>query len=138
MKLRELGLGWTGWEGTSKMAVRASHPSGVFLGLALPGAGALRPPTLPLQINGVASQDMSLAETQQLIERTEGILTLLILRDHRQFLVNIPDVDSQSDSSQMDGEETRWWSQGQIHSTGTAWSLMHLPSCCCRYLGHRL
>ncbi|NXY36608.1 ZO3 protein, partial [Pomatorhinus ruficollis] len=63
---------------------------------------ALRPSTLPCQINGVASQDMSLAETQQLIERTEGILTLLILRDHRQFLVNIPDVDSQSDSSWMD------------------------------------
>ncbi|NXU09241.1 ZO3 protein, partial [Pardalotus punctatus] len=57
---------------------------------------------LILKINGVASQDMSLAETQQLIERTEGILTLLILRDHQQFLVNIPDVDSQSDSSQMD------------------------------------
>ncbi|NWZ68762.1 ZO3 protein, partial [Acrocephalus arundinaceus] len=57
---------------------------------------------LILKINGVASQDMSLAETQQLIEQTEGILTLLILRDHRQFLVSIPDIDSQSDSSQMD------------------------------------
>uniref|UniRef100_A0A8C3J4J6 Tight junction protein 3 n=1 Tax=Calidris pygmaea TaxID=425635 RepID=A0A8C3J4J6_9CHAR len=54
-------------------------------------------------INGVPSEDMSLAETQQLIERTEGILTLLVLRDHRQFLVNIPDVEeSQSDSSRMD------------------------------------
>nr|XP_009930578.1 PREDICTED: tight junction protein ZO-3-like [Opisthocomus hoazin] len=35
--------------------------------------------------------------------RTEGTLTLLVLRDHRQFLVNIRDVeDSQSDSSRMD------------------------------------
>lgn len=82
------------------MAIRASHPSGVFLGMAFPGAAS----TLLLQINGVASQDMSLAETQQLIEQTEGILTLLILRDHRQFLVNIPDVDSQSNSSRIDGE----------------------------------
>ncbi|XP_035748893.1 tight junction protein ZO-3 [Egretta garzetta] len=58
---------------------------------------------LILKINGVASEDMSLADTQQLIERTEGTLTLLILRDHRQFLVNIPDIeDSQSDSSRMD------------------------------------
>ncbi|NXW60550.1 ZO3 protein, partial [Eurystomus gularis] len=58
---------------------------------------------LILKINGVASEDMSLADTQQLIERTEGILTLLVLRDHRQFLVNISDIkDSQSDSSQMD------------------------------------
>lgn len=95
-----------------------------------------RHPTLPLQINGVASQDMSLAETQQLIERTEGILTLLILRDHRQFLVNIPDVDSQSDSSRMDGEETWCRDQGQIHSTGAAWALMRLSSCGCRYLRH--
>ncbi|NWU86270.1 ZO3 protein, partial [Onychorhynchus coronatus] len=70
-------------------------------GLAAKGS-SLQEGDLILKINGVASQDMSLAETQQLIERTEGILTLLILRDHRQFLVNIPDIDSQSDSSQMD------------------------------------
>ncbi|NXS62766.1 ZO3 protein, partial [Brachypteracias leptosomus] len=58
---------------------------------------------LILKINGVASEDMSLADTQQLIERTEGILTLLVLRDHRQFLVNVSNIrDSQSDSSQMD------------------------------------
>ncbi|NXC04666.1 ZO3 protein, partial [Orthonyx spaldingii] len=70
-------------------------------GLAAKGS-SLQEGDLILKINGVSSQDMSLAETQQLIERTEGILTLLILRDHRQFLVSIPDVDSQSDSSQMD------------------------------------
>ncbi|XP_016160000.1 PREDICTED: tight junction protein ZO-3 isoform X2 [Ficedula albicollis] len=70
-------------------------------GLAAQG-NSLQEGDLILKINGVASQDMSLAETQQLIEQTEGILTLLILRDHRQFLVNIPDVDSQSDSSRMD------------------------------------
>lgn len=70
-------------------------------GLAAKG-NSLQEGDLILKINGVASQDMSLAETQQLIERTEGILTLLILRDHRQFLVNIPEVDSQSDSSRMD------------------------------------
>ncbi|NWR52160.1 ZO3 protein, partial [Regulus satrapa] len=70
-------------------------------GLAAKG-NSLQEGDLILKINGVASQDMSLAETQKLIEQTEGILTLLILRDHRQFLVNIPDVDSQSDSSQMD------------------------------------
>uniref|UniRef100_A0A8C5U2X1 Tight junction protein 3 n=1 Tax=Malurus cyaneus samueli TaxID=2593467 RepID=A0A8C5U2X1_9PASS len=70
-------------------------------GLAAKGS-SLQEGDLILKINGVASQDMSLAETQQLIERTEGILTLLILRDHRQFLVRIADVDSQSDSSRMD------------------------------------
>ncbi|NXS39330.1 ZO3 protein, partial [Balaeniceps rex] len=71
-------------------------------GLAAKG-GSLQEGDLILQINGVASEDMSLADTQQLIEQTEGTLTLLVLRDHRQFLVNIPDVeDSQSDSSRMD------------------------------------
>ncbi|KFP76680.1 Tight junction protein ZO-3, partial [Acanthisitta chloris] len=70
-------------------------------GLAAKGS-SLQEGDLILKINGVASQDMSLAETQQLIERTEGVLTLLILRDQRQFLVSIPDVDSQSDSSRMD------------------------------------
>uniref|UniRef100_A0A8C4UXK6 Tight junction protein 3 n=1 Tax=Falco tinnunculus TaxID=100819 RepID=A0A8C4UXK6_FALTI len=71
-------------------------------GLAAKGS-SLQEGDLILKINGVASEDMSLADTQQLIEQTEGILTLLILRDDRQFLVNIPDIeDSQSDSSRMD------------------------------------
>ncbi|KAM6395971.1 tight junction protein ZO-3 [Rhynochetos jubatus] len=70
-------------------------------GLAAKGS-SLQEGDLILKINGVTSEDMSLADTQQLIERTEGTLTLLILRDHRQFLVNIPDINSQSDSSQMD------------------------------------
>ncbi|XP_056191180.1 tight junction protein ZO-3 isoform X4 [Falco biarmicus] len=71
-------------------------------GLAAKGS-SLQEGDLILKINGVASEDMSLADTQQLIEQTEGTLTLLILRDDRQFLVNIPDIeDSQSDSSRMD------------------------------------
>ncbi|XP_054031146.1 tight junction protein ZO-3 [Dryobates pubescens] len=71
-------------------------------GLAAKGS-SLQEGDLILKINGVASEDMSLADTQQLIEKTEGVLTLLILRDHRQFLVNIPDTeDSQSNSSQME------------------------------------
>lgn len=65
--------------------------------------GSLQEGDLILKINGVPSEDMSLADTQQLIERTEGTLTLLVLRDNRQFLVNIADIDdSQSDSSRMD------------------------------------
>ncbi|NXU79765.1 ZO3 protein, partial [Oreotrochilus melanogaster] len=72
-------------------------------GLAAKG-GSLQEGDLILKINGVASEDMSLADTQQLIEQTEGTLTLLILRDHRQFLINIADVeDIESHSSGMDG-----------------------------------
>ncbi|NXY50052.1 ZO3 protein, partial [Ceuthmochares aereus] len=71
-------------------------------GLAAKGS-SLQEGDLILKINGVASEDMSLADTQQLIEKTEGTLTLLVLRDHRQFLVNIADIeDSQSNSSRME------------------------------------
>ncbi|KFO78531.1 Tight junction protein ZO-3, partial [Cuculus canorus] len=71
-------------------------------GLAAKG-NSLQEGDLILKINGVASEDMSLADTQLLIEKTEGTLTLLVLRDHRQFLVNIADIeDSQSDSSRME------------------------------------
>ncbi|XP_074834176.1 tight junction protein ZO-3 [Carettochelys insculpta] len=58
---------------------------------------------LVLKINGVTSENMSLADTRRLIESSEGTLTLLVFRDNRQFLVNIPQVmDSDSDSSRLD------------------------------------
>uniref|UniRef100_F6WP06 Tight junction protein 3 n=2 Tax=Monodelphis domestica TaxID=13616 RepID=F6WP06_MONDO len=58
---------------------------------------------LVLKINGVSSQNLSLNDTRRLIERSEGMLTLLVLRDHRQFLVNIPPaVNSDSESSDLD------------------------------------
>ncbi|XP_018420853.1 PREDICTED: tight junction protein ZO-3-like [Nanorana parkeri] len=52
---------------------------------------------LILKINGVASENMSLADTRRLIEKSKGKLTLTVLRDNRQFLVNIPQVND-SDS----------------------------------------
>ncbi|XP_030074849.1 tight junction protein ZO-3 isoform X2 [Microcaecilia unicolor] len=55
---------------------------------------------LILKINGVTSENMSLADTKRLIEKSDGKLTLTVLRDNRQFLVNIPQVtDSDSDCS---------------------------------------
>ncbi|KAJ6655188.1 hypothetical protein lerEdw1_005666 [Lerista edwardsae] len=63
---------------------------------------------LVLKINGVACENMSLMETRQLIEQSEGRLTLLVLRDNSQFLVNIPQVrDSDSASSHLDGVGVR-------------------------------
>lgn len=59
----------------------------------------------PFQINGVSSANLSLSDTRQLIEKSEGELTLLVLRDSGQFLVNIPPAVSDSDSSLMEGEE---------------------------------
>lgn len=58
---------------------------------------------LVLKINGIASENMSLADTRRLIERSEGTLRLLVFRDNRQFLVSIPQVvDSDSASSRLD------------------------------------
>uniref|UniRef100_A0A2K5DMK1 Tight junction protein 3 n=1 Tax=Aotus nancymaae TaxID=37293 RepID=A0A2K5DMK1_AOTNA len=53
-------------------------------------------------INGVSSQNLSLSDTRRLIEQSEGTLTLLVLRDHGQFLVNIPPAVSDSESSLLE------------------------------------
>uniref|UniRef100_A0A5G2QVM1 Tight junction protein 3 n=2 Tax=Sus scrofa TaxID=9823 RepID=A0A5G2QVM1_PIG len=70
-------------------------------GLAAQNRG-LQEGDLILQINGVSSENLSLSDTRQLIEKSEGKLTLLVLRDRSQFLVNIPPVVSDSDSSLLE------------------------------------
>ncbi|XP_037680016.1 tight junction protein ZO-3 isoform X2 [Choloepus didactylus] len=57
---------------------------------------------LILQINGVSSKNLSLSDTRRLIEKSKGRLTLLVLRDRGQFLVNIPPAVSDSDSSLLE------------------------------------
>lgn len=52
----------------------------------------------------MSSENLSLSDTRQLIEKSEGKLTLLVLRDREQFLVNIPPAVSDSDSSLLEGE----------------------------------
>ncbi|KAG8519120.1 Tight junction protein ZO-3, partial [Galemys pyrenaicus] len=70
-------------------------------GLAAQNRG-LQEGDLILQINGVSSENMSLSDTRRLIEKSEGKLTLLVLRDRGQFLVNIPPAVSDSDSSLLE------------------------------------
>uniref|UniRef100_A0A8C8Y1P7 Tight junction protein 3 n=1 Tax=Panthera leo TaxID=9689 RepID=A0A8C8Y1P7_PANLE len=53
-------------------------------------------------INGVSSENLSLSDTRRLIEKSEGKLTLLVLRDRGQFLVKIPSAVSDTDSSLLD------------------------------------
>nr|KAF6482388.1 tight junction protein 3 [Molossus molossus] len=72
-------------------------------GLAARNRG-LQEGDLILQINGVSSENLSLSDTRRLIEKSEGKLTLLVLRDRGQFLVNIPPAVSDSDSSLLEGE----------------------------------
>ncbi|XP_060037938.1 tight junction protein ZO-3 isoform X2 [Erinaceus europaeus] len=72
-------------------------------GLAARNRG-LQEGDLILQINGVPSANLSLGDTRRLIEQSEGTLTLLVLRDDSQFLVNIPPAvsDSDGDSSLLE------------------------------------
>uniref|UniRef100_A0A8C5M2T3 Tight junction protein 3 n=1 Tax=Leptobrachium leishanense TaxID=445787 RepID=A0A8C5M2T3_9ANUR len=61
---------------------------------------------LILKINGVTSENMSLIDTRRLIEKSKGKLTLTVLRDNRQFLVNIPEViDSESEDRSSPRED---------------------------------
>lgn len=75
----------------------------------------------------MSSENLSLSDTRRLIEKSEGKLTLLVLRDRGQFLVNIPPAVSDSDSSLLDGggPEGRPWGlnggQGRQRVVGRAW-----------------
>ncbi|KAF7237056.1 Tight junction protein ZO-3, partial [Varanus komodoensis] len=80
-------------------------------GLAAKDA-SLREGDVVLKINDVPIANMSLEETSRLIEQSEGRLTLHVLHNKNQLLLNIPDVqDSESDSSPLDGEwkEPQWF-----------------------------
>uniref|UniRef100_A0A3P8YZN6 Tight junction protein 3 n=1 Tax=Esox lucius TaxID=8010 RepID=A0A3P8YZN6_ESOLU len=71
--------------------------------------GTLQEGDLILKINGMTTENLSLLETKHLVEKSRGKLTMMVLRDDRRFLVNIPEVeDSEEDhhsnsSSELDG-----------------------------------
>ncbi|KAJ7993104.1 hypothetical protein DPEC_G00268960 [Dallia pectoralis] len=70
--------------------------------------GSLQEGDLILKINGMTTENLSLLETKHLVEKSRGKLTMMVLRDDRRFLVNIPEVeDSDEDhhsnsSSELD------------------------------------
>nr|XP_033780727.1 tight junction protein ZO-2-like isoform X1 [Geotrypetes seraphini] len=60
--------------------------------------GGLHEGDIILKINGVATENMSLTEAQKLIEKSQGKLQLVVQRDRRQTLINMPALmDSDSD-----------------------------------------
>ncbi|XP_053322476.1 tight junction protein ZO-2-like [Spea bombifrons] len=60
--------------------------------------GNLHEGDIVLKINGILTENMSLAEAQALIEKSRGKLQLVVLRDKKQTLINLPYVeDSDSD-----------------------------------------
>uniref|UniRef100_A0A8C0FRX5 Tight junction protein ZO-2 n=1 Tax=Bubo bubo TaxID=30461 RepID=A0A8C0FRX5_BUBBB len=65
--------------------------------------GNLHEGDIILKINGTVTENMSLADARKLIEKSRGKLQLVVLRDRKQTLLNIPslnDSDSEMDVSQ--------------------------------------
>ncbi|XP_077105200.1 tight junction protein 2-like [Ranitomeya variabilis] len=63
--------------------------------------GNLHEGDIVLKINGILTENMSLSEAQALIEKSRGKLQLVVLRDKRQTLINLPYVED-SDSEMED------------------------------------
>ncbi|XP_073525959.1 tight junction protein 2 isoform X2 [Phyllobates terribilis] len=67
------------------------------IGLAMRD-GNLHEGDIVLKINGTVTENMSLADARKLIERSRGKLQLVVQRDARQTLINVPSLhDSDSD-----------------------------------------
>lgn len=59
-----------------------------------------------MQINGTVTENLSLIDAKKLIERSKGKLKMVVQRDERGTLLNIPDMDDSipSANSDRDGE----------------------------------
>lgn len=59
------------------------------------------------QINGTVTENLSLIDAKKLIERSKGKLKMVVQRDERATLLNIPDLDDSipsANNSDRDGE----------------------------------
>ncbi|XP_010224678.1 PREDICTED: tight junction protein ZO-2 [Tinamus guttatus] len=66
--------------------------------------GNLHEGDIILKINGTVTENMSLADARKLIEKSRGKLQLVVLRDRKQTLLNIPSLND-SDSEMDDISE---------------------------------
>ncbi|XP_075829847.1 tight junction protein 2 isoform X6 [Microtus pennsylvanicus] len=66
--------------------------------------GNLHEGDIILKINGTVTENMSLADARKLIEKSRGKLQLVVLRDSRQTLINVPSLND-SDSEVEDISE---------------------------------
>uniref|UniRef100_A0A4W3GPF4 Tight junction protein ZO-2 n=1 Tax=Callorhinchus milii TaxID=7868 RepID=A0A4W3GPF4_CALMI len=82
----------------SQVYIKHMSPSGLAT-----KDGVLQEGDIILKINGIVTENISLEDTRTLIEKSEGKLALLVLRDKEQFLVNIPELaDSDEHSSGLE------------------------------------
>ncbi|XP_062845757.1 tight junction protein ZO-1 isoform X4 [Trichomycterus rosablanca] len=64
-----------------------------------------------LKINGTVTENLSLTDAKKLIERSKGKLKMVVQRDERATLLNIPDVDDSIPSGNSDRDDI-----SEIHS----------------------
>lgn len=60
------------------------------------------------QINGTVTENLSLIDAKKLIERSKGKLKMVVQRDDRATLLNIPDLDDSipsANASDRDGKD---------------------------------
>lgn len=65
-----------------------------------------------LQINGTVTENMSLTDAKTLIERSKGKLKMVVQRDERATLLNVPDLSDSihsANASERDGEYSSVW-----------------------------
>lgn len=71
----------------------------------------MAPFSASLQINGTVTENLSLIDAKKLIERSKGKLKMVVQRDDRATLLNIPDLDDSipsANASDRDGESGRF------------------------------
>uniref|UniRef100_A0A3B4BQ06 Zona occludens protein 1 n=1 Tax=Pygocentrus nattereri TaxID=42514 RepID=A0A3B4BQ06_PYGNA len=71
-----------------------------------------------LKINGTVTENLSLTDAKKLIERSKGKLKMVVQRDERATLLNIPDVDDSIPSGNSDRDDI-----SEIHSLTSDHSL---------------
>ena len=76
------------------------------------------------QINGTVTENLSLVDAKKLIERSKGKLKMVVQRDERATLLNVPDLDDSipsGNNSDRDGERAVCACAWNIKSLSSAW-----------------
>lgn len=71
------------------------------------------------QINGTVTENLSLIDAKKLIERSKGKLKMVVQRDDRATLLNIPDLDDSipsANASDRDGERDGFGSASRLRA----------------------
>jgi hypothetical protein len=79
--------------------------------------------SLSTQINGTVTENMSLTDARKLIEKSRGKLQLVVLRDSKQTLINIPSLNDSDSEIEGKGRRTGRLARSQDSCPPTASSM---------------